>query len=86
MRPASGPDHTLGELVIFRLCAALDAPIERILLRTCPDGEQLFVEMQPEETHAARAGQSAAGDEEGLRGVVGGAADLEFGNLKRRAD
>lgn len=42
-------DLRLGDEVTLRLRAAPDAPIERLLLRTCPDGEQLFVEMFPAE-------------------------------------
>ena len=41
-------DLHLGDEVTIRLRAAVDAPIERILLRTCPDGEQFFAEMQIE--------------------------------------
>ncbi len=41
-------DPRLGDEVTLRLRAAPDAPIQRILLRTCPDGEGQFVEMQPE--------------------------------------
>jgi alpha-glucosidase len=37
----------LGDVVTIRLRAHPQAPIERVLLRACPDGEQLFVEMQP---------------------------------------
>ena len=40
-------DPRLGDEVVLRLRAAVDAPIERVLLRTCPDGEQHFVEMPP---------------------------------------
>jgi len=39
----------LGEEITIRLRAAADAPIQRVLLRTCPDGEQLITPMQPEE-------------------------------------
>jgi alpha-glucosidase len=38
----------LGDKVRIRLRTGLDAPIQQILLRTCPDGEQLFIRMQPE--------------------------------------
>lgn len=38
----------LGEVVNVRLRASMDAPIHQVLLRTCPDGEQLFISMQPE--------------------------------------
>ena len=43
----------LGDEVTLRLRAGLEAPIQRVLLRTAPDGEQYFTEMQP-------AGQEAA--------------------------
>ena len=42
----------LGERVTIRLRAHPHAPIERVLLRTCPDGEQSFVEMQPRDANA----------------------------------
>ena len=42
----------LGEVVTIRLRAHPQAPIERVLLRACPDGEQLFVEMQPRDVNA----------------------------------
>lgn len=44
---SQGDDPRLGEQVTLRLRAALEAPIERVLLRICPDGEQQFIEMQP---------------------------------------
>src|SRR5919106_533034 len=40
----------IGDEVTLRLRAAVDAPVERLLLRTCPDGEQFFAEMKPEVT------------------------------------
>lgn len=40
-------DLHIGDEVTIRLRAAIDAPIERLLLRTCPDGEQFFAEMHP---------------------------------------
>lgn len=45
----SSKDGTLrlGDEVTIRLRAARDAPIERVFLRICPDGEQQFIEMQP---------------------------------------
>jgi len=46
--PAGGADPRPGDEVTIRLRAAPDAPIERVLLRTCPDGEQHFVEMRPD--------------------------------------
>lgn len=42
----------LGEVVTIRLRVHPQAPIERVLLRACPDGEQAFVEMQPCEVNA----------------------------------
>jgi alpha-glucosidase len=47
-------DPRLGGEVTIRLRTGLDAPIQRIILRTCPDGEQLFTPMQPE--NQARTG------------------------------
>ncbi|MGQ9601694.1 MAG: maltodextrin glucosidase [Candidatus Bipolaricaulia bacterium] len=39
----------------IRLRAGLDAPLERVFLRICPDGEQQFIEMEPgEEAPACR--------------------------------
>ena len=38
----------LGDEVRIRLRASLEAPIQQVLLRTCPDGEQLYTPMQPE--------------------------------------
>jgi alpha-glucosidase len=57
VRSAGGSDLRLGDEVVLRLRAGHAAPIERILLRTCPDGEQEFVEMQLEDspTRAAAA-------------------------------
>jgi alpha-glucosidase len=37
----------LGDNVTIRLRTAPNAAIERVLLRTCPDGEQAFAEMHP---------------------------------------
>jgi alpha-glucosidase len=39
----------IGSEIRIRIRTALDAPIQRILLRTCPDGEQHLIEMQPED-------------------------------------
>lgn len=50
---SAGASLHLGSKVIIRLRAGIDAPIERILLRTCPDGEQFFAEMKIEETASA---------------------------------
>lgn len=44
-----------GDEVTIRVRTGFDAPVERLLLRTCPDGEQQFVEMQPaQETDVCR--------------------------------
>ncbi len=45
----------MGDEVIVSLRAAANAPIERILLRTCPDGEQFFAEMRIEESQSSTA-------------------------------
>jgi len=37
-----------GETISIRLRAPIDAPIEQIVLRTFPNGEQQLTEMQPE--------------------------------------
>jgi alpha-glucosidase len=42
----------LGQMVTIRLRAHPQTPIERVLLRTCPDGEQSFIEMQPRDANA----------------------------------
>jgi alpha-glucosidase len=42
-----------GEQVSIRLRTGLDAPIERVFLRICPDGEQSMIEMRLAETGAA---------------------------------
>jgi len=52
VRARSGPEPRLGDEVTLRVRAAPDAPIERMLLRTCPDGEQRFSPMQPESAAA----------------------------------
>src|SRR5512147_2975965 len=46
------PLPRLGEVVTIRLRAHPQTPIEQVLLRACPDGEQLFVEMQPRDVNA----------------------------------
>lgn len=43
-----GEDQNIGDIVTVRLRAAPHAPIERLLLRFAPDGEQQFIEMQPQ--------------------------------------
>lgn len=40
-------EAALGTTVTLRLRAGLDAPIERLFLRTAPDGEQALAEMHP---------------------------------------
>ena len=47
VRRRGSPELQVGDEVSIRLRAAPDAPVERLLLRTCPDGEQFFTEMQP---------------------------------------
>lgn len=42
-----------GDTVILRLRAAAAAPIRRVLLRTCPDGEEKLSEMQEASAEAA---------------------------------
>ena len=37
----------IGDEVTLRLRTAVDAPVQRLLVRTCPDGEQFFTEMKP---------------------------------------
>lgn len=54
VRSVSGRELDFGEEVVVRLRTGLDAPIERVLLRTCPDGEQAFVEMRSEAGAACR--------------------------------
>lgn len=41
----------LGDIVQIRVRASIHAPIERVLLRLCPDGEQQFIEMRAEGMH-----------------------------------
>jgi alpha-glucosidase len=50
VRPNAG--LRVGDEVVIRLRTSLTAPLQRVLLRTCPDGEQAFVEMQPEDGEA----------------------------------
>lgn len=38
----------IGDMVTIRIRAALAVPIQQVLLRTCPDGEQQFTRLQPE--------------------------------------
>jgi alpha-glucosidase len=40
---------SIGDQVRIRLRASLDAPIQQVILRTCPDGEQQLTPMQPEQ-------------------------------------
>ena len=47
-RYVSPTDPQPGETVTLRLRHAPDLPIERLLLRSAPDGEQLFTAMHPE--------------------------------------
>ncbi len=50
---APGPDLQIGDDVTIRLRARKEAPIQRILFRTCPDGEQLFIEMSKPAAHTS---------------------------------
>jgi alpha-glucosidase len=43
----------IGDEVTLRLRTAVDVPVERLLLRTCPDGEQFFSEMKPASRNSA---------------------------------
>jgi len=45
--PHQNQDLRIGDEVTIRLRTAPDAPIQHLMLRTCPDGEQFFTEMQP---------------------------------------
>ncbi|MFZ2096127.1 MAG: alpha-amylase family glycosyl hydrolase [Anaerolineales bacterium] len=40
----------LGDVVTIRLRTSVTAVIQQILLRTCPDGEQLYIPLQPEKS------------------------------------
>ncbi len=53
-RAAPGSPPRLGDEITLRLRAAPDAPIQRVLLRTCPDGEQHFIEMARSAGHACQ--------------------------------
>jgi len=48
-RYVSPGEPCLGQEVTIRLRAYPEAPIRQVYLRTCPDGEQLYTPMQPEE-------------------------------------
>jgi alpha-glucosidase len=41
----NGGELRLGDTALIRLRAGLDAPVERVFIRTSPDGEQQFTEM-----------------------------------------
>jgi alpha-glucosidase len=45
VKKIGGGEISPGDEVIVRLRASLEAPIERVLVRTAPDGEQQFTEM-----------------------------------------
>ncbi len=47
----------IGDEVTIRLRAGLDVHFEKVVLRTCPDGEQLLVEMEPERVRPGSACQ-----------------------------
>lgn len=50
----NGGEPRLGDTVLLRLRAGLDAPIERVFVRTNPDGEQQFTEMSPKADRACQ--------------------------------
>lgn len=54
VKSVSGRELDFGEEVVVRLRVGVDAPVERVLLRTCPDGEQAFVEMRAGEGRGCR--------------------------------
>ncbi len=41
------PELHIGDQVTIRIRAAAETPVDRLLLRTCPDGEQFLAEMHP---------------------------------------
>jgi alpha-glucosidase len=45
VKTENGGEPCLGETVTIRLRSGLDAPVERVFIRTSPDGEQQFTEM-----------------------------------------
>lgn len=47
VRPTNSAGPRLGDEVTLRLRAGRTAGVQRVLLRTCPDGEQAFSEMRP---------------------------------------
>ncbi len=49
-RYVSNPYPSFGETVTLRVRAGLDAPVTRVLVRTAPDGEQHFAELQRADT------------------------------------
>jgi alpha-glucosidase len=49
---STGADLCIGDNVALRLRAGWEVPLERVFLRLCPDGEQRFVELTPEDTTA----------------------------------
>lgn len=57
VRGGAGGGFQLGDIVTIRLRAGLDLPLERVFLRTAPDGEQQFTEMHPE---PGRPGEACA--------------------------
>ncbi len=57
VKSAHSGEPRIGSELTLRLRAAHAAPIQRVLLRTCPDGEQQFTEMQPVSGRADEACQ-----------------------------
>jgi alpha-glucosidase len=53
VRSERGPNLHIGDTVTLRLRTSHGAPIERVLLRTCPDGEQAFTELHRERSSDA---------------------------------
>ncbi len=53
VKPMRAGGLRLGDEVTIRLRTGPDTEVARVLLRTCPDGEQRFTEMRPAETQAA---------------------------------
>jgi alpha-glucosidase len=53
VRHSRGENLSIGDEVVIRLRSGLEAGVERIFLRTCPDGEQAFAELHPEDPQPA---------------------------------
>lgn len=55
VQPLKTKEPALGGEALIRLRTSPKAPIQRILLRSLPDGEQHFIEMQPRQTAASNS-------------------------------